>query len=551
MLSASVPRRVGWIAIALILLSVGTASAQTRIITILNADDGETVSDSLTGEVTRLIGNVRLQSDTTLLRANRATITDNRRRALMEGRVRILSGTDTLTADRVSYDATTRIAEATGNVRIGSEDGVLFAPMVTYNARDKRAQFSGDGRLLQDGAELLAPSGTYETERRFAEVDGPLTLRDSASTLTAARGTYDARSRRADVVGTVRLLRDPDRLDADSLVYFRRTERARAFGRVVLDRVGEGADSLRRGLLFGSRLVYDGQNETASMTADSLFALAVFLDRDSTGRVDSTFVRALAFNASREDRGGIRTEVLTAVGTTRLWRDALSAVADSAAFVRTTLPDSLSDAPPRDRLDLFGGALGLDRPAVWASGSQIVGDTLQIQSGALRDSVFATSRAFAAQLDSTLGRVQQLAGERMLGIVVDDALRRLHVWPAAQALAYQATADGLLESAIRVGADSLVFRFDADGEIRETVFFGDEGTVDGERIPGALVRDERLPGFAFDPDRRPVREDLLSGWEAAWLAANPDWQRTLEAPEPPDPARLGTEAEEAGAVESE
>ncbi|MEM1056406.1 MAG: OstA-like protein [Bacteroidota bacterium] len=544
-----------WVLVALLLVGIASApevSAQTRTIEILNADEGETVSDSLTGEVSRLIGNVRLRSDTTSLRAARATITDNRRNALLEGSVRIISGDDTLTADRVTYDASTKQAVATGNVRIGAEGGVLFAPTATYNSRDKRATFEGGGRILQDGAELLAPSGTYETERRFAELDGPLTLRDSVTTLTAERGTYDARSRRADVAGTVRLLREADRLDADSLVYFRRTERARAFGDVVLDRPGTEEDSLRRGLLFGNRLIYDGQAETAAMTAEGRAALAVLLDRDSTGTaVDTTLVRALSFSAARETRDSLSVETLTAVREAHLWRDGLGAMADSVSFVRLSPADSLTDAPSRDRLDLFGGTLGLARPTVWVQGSQLVGDSLRILTGALRDSVFATGNAFAGQLDSTLGRLNQLAGERMLGIVREEALRRLTVWPAAQALYHQATAEGLLDGAVRVGADSLVFRFDAESELREAGVFGN---VDGTRYGPTIVPADRLPGFAFDPDRQPARDNLLTGWEADWLAKHPDWDRpppdtVLGAEASADPARLETEAEEPEAEE--
>ena len=347
-----------WALVALAAIATASAaSAQVRTVEILSADRVEVESDSLTGVVRRLTGNVRLRQDTTTLAAASAVQYVQRGEVVLTGAVRIVAGDDTLTADRVTYDSNTKQALADGRVRIGAEGGALFAPRATYNTRDKRARFEGGGRLEQDGATLEAPSGTYETERRFAEVEGPLTLRDSVSTLTAARGTYDARSRRADVVGSVRLLRQQDRLDADSLVYFRRTERARAFGNVVLDRVE--ADSLRRGLLFGSRLVYDGQDATAAMTAGGGPALAVLLERDSTGATDTTLVRAFAFAASREESAETRQDRLAASGEVRLWRDGIGAVADSASFSRTALADSLSDVPPRDRLDLYGGALGL------------------------------------------------------------------------------------------------------------------------------------------------------------------------------------------------
>lgn len=504
-----------------VLVSAIAPEAQTRTVEILNADRVVVESDSIDGTVRRMTGNVRVRSDTTTLSARSAVEYVGRRELVLTGAVRIISGDDTLTANRVTYDSGTKQAIATGRVRIGAEGAVLFAPEATYNSRDKRATFSGGGRLLQDGAELTAPSGTYDTERRFADVNGPLALKDSVSTLTAARGTYDARSRRADVVGDVLLLREQDRLDADSLVYFRRTERGRAFGRVVLDRLGGDApeDSLRRGLLFGSALIYDGQEETAEMTAGDGLALLVALDRDSTGTTDTTLVQAPRLVASRQRRDSLRVETLAAFGGARLWRDGLGAAADSAIFVRLASDDPAQ--APRDRLDLFEGTGEVARPTVWLDGSQLAGDSLWIVTGALRDSVFARGRAFAGQLDSTLGRVQQLAGQRMLGIVRDDNLRRLHVWPAAEAVYYQASADGLLDGAVRVGADSLVFRFDDAGELREAGVFGNvEGTRYGPSIvPVSLT----LPGFDFSPRQRPRKDALLDGWEAEWLRQRPQW----------------------------
>lgn len=506
------------------LAAIAAPEAQVRTVEILNADQVVVENDSLNGLVRRMTGNVRVRSDTTTLSARSVVEYAARREVILTGGVRIIAGDDTLTADRVTYNSGTKQSVAEGRVRIGAEGGILFAPEATYNSNDKRATFTGGGRLLQDGAELTAPSGTYDTQRRFADVTGPLALRDSASTLTAARGTYDARSRRADVVGDVVLLRERDRLDADSLVYFRRTERGRAFGRVVLDRQGGDApeDSLRRGLLFGSALIYDGQAETAEMTAGDGLALLVTLDRDSTGTVDTTLVQARRLVAARERADDVRVEALTASGGACLWRDGLGAAADSARFVRRSPADSANTT--RDRLDLFGGTGTVDRPTVWLDGSQLVGDSLWIVSGGLRDSVFARGRAFAGQLDSTLGRVQQLAGARMLGIVRDDALRRLHVWPQAEAVYYQATADGLLDGAVRIGADSLVFRFDASGEIREAGVFGN---VDGTRYgPSIVPASLSLPGFTFTPEARPAREDLLAGWEAEWLRRRPEWATT-------------------------
>ena len=603
--------------------------AQVRTIEILGADSGETTIDS-SGTVRRLVGNVRLRQDTTFLSSRTATVYESRGEAVLDGAVRIVSGRDTLTAASVRYDSNTRTAAATGAVRLGDGESVLLAPVVTYDARAEVSAFSGGGTILHRGATLTAPTGTYSSARRVAELDGPLRIRDSTGVLTAARGTYDADVRRADVAGDVRLWRPDARLWADSVVYFRRTERARAYGHAVLERIGEGgadarrptapADSTRRTFLFGDRLLFDGQAETASVRGpdeegaapparpppvdslaaspdsfparpaavdeggavvdDSLSArpaplpalpdsvmadgatppgqarpappprsalasggagrdpLLLVLRADSTGRVDSTLARAPRIDAARVVVGADTLQTLSAAGGVRLWQARLSAVADSVWFLRRPAPpdsaggDSAGGAGGAvDRLGLFGVA----RPSVWASGAQLTGDSLlAVARGGALDSLRVLGAAFGGVVDSTLGRLQQIAGGEMLGRFRDGDLSRLSVWPTAQALYHLATPEGLLSGAEQVSGDSLAFRF-WDGELRElSAHDGIEGTSYGAAIvPGGV----RLPGFAFTPGGAPTRAAVLgAGWEAAWLEANGPPPEALRPPDvPPAP----------------
>ncbi|MDT7856796.1 OstA-like protein [Rubrivirga sp. S365] len=645
------------------LVAAPPAEAQTRRVEILGADYTEASVDSA-GTVRRLVGNVRLRQDTTLLSARQATIYEARGETALDGDVRIVSGRDTLTAEAVRYDSNTKVAAASGAVRLGDGESVLLAPVVTYDSRAEVSAFSGGGTILHRGARLTAPSGTYSSARRVADLDGPLQIEDSTGVLTAARGTYDAGGRRADVAGDVRLRRPDARLWADSVVYFRRTERARAYGHAVVERIGEGgtdaerpvapADSSRRTFLFGERLVFDGQAETASVRGtpeeapgaarpapkaappdslatppgdpappdslgvpsdsaaappvvsgveeappDSLGALApvlpplaappdsasvggveappdslaarlpprpaplaggadpardpllVVLRADSTGRVVSTLARAPRIDAARVVAGADTLQTLAAAGGVRLWQAKLSAVADSVWFLRrpapTAPPDSAGDSASTggavDRLGLFGAA----RPSVWASGAQLTGDSLLAvaRAGAL-DSLRVLGTAFAGSPDSTLGRLQQIAGGQMLGRFEGGDLRLLSVWPTAQALYHRASPEGLLAGADQVSADSLDFRF-RDGELRDlSGYRGVQGTsFPAASVPGGL----RLPGFAFTPGGpdaggAPTRASVLgAGWEAAWLEANGPpaaWLRPPGAPPaPPEPAPPG------------
>ncbi|WP_420454891.1 OstA-like protein [Rubrivirga sp.] len=492
--------------------------AQVRRVEILNADYVEVTTDTA-GVVRRLVGDVRLRQDTTFLRSDRAVYYESRGEVVMDGAVRILSGRDTLTAAAVTYDSNTKTAVASGAVRLGDGESVVLAPTATYDSRAEIAAFTGGGRILHRGAVLTSAEGTYSSARRVAEFAGPVTLEDSSGVLTAARGTYDADVRRADFAGDVRLRRPDAALDADSVVYFRRTERARAYGRVVLQRVGDDgaveraadapADSSRRTLLFGETLLFDGQAETASARGEpGRDPLLLTLRADSTGRVDSTLARAPRIDAARLVVGADTSTVIVMGGGARVWERRLAAVADSARFVRQP-GDSLR--VDLDRLGLFGAR----RPSVWADGSQLTGDSLfaSVRGGAV-DSLRVLGRAFAARLDSTLGRLQQIAGGRMLGLFDDDDLRTLGVGPNAQVVYYRASPDGLLAGAEELSADTLAFRFE-DGELRELAGYrGIQGTTYGATV---VPDDPRLPGFAYTPDA-PTRAALLGdGWEVGWL----------------------------------
>ena len=533
-----------------VLLGAGRpAGAQTRSVEVLAGDVVEVQADS-NGTVRRIVGNVHLRQDTTTFFADAAILYDDRGTAVLDGNVRILSGEDTLTARSVSYDSNTKLAAAEGAVRIGDGESVLFAPRLTYDRQAEVSAFEGGGRILHRGAVLTAPSGTYSSARRFARLAGPVRLEDSTGVLTAARGTYDARVRRADFAGDVRLRRPDARLAADSVVYFRRTERARAYGQVVLERIGEvqtvegrpaaPADSTRRTFLFGAELLYDGQAETAAArgTPDR-DPLLLVLNADATGRVDTTLVRAPAIDAARRVEGADTLQTITAAGGARLWERRLAALADSARFTRRS-PEAGGAV---DGLGLFGAS----RPSVWADGSQLTGDSLHAvaRDGAI-DSLRVLGTAFAARLDSTLGRLQQIAGRQMLALFDGDDVRRLGVWPNAQVIYYTATADGLLSGVYRLSQDSLSFRFEG-GELREISGYGG---LEGEALPPAQAPpDPLLPGVAYRAEGAPTRAGLLApdGWEAVWLEAHgppAEWLRpTVSAPLPGSDATPDTSVE--------
>lgn len=502
-----------------------SAQAQIRLVELINADEVIVESDSVNGTVRRLYGNVVLRQDTVSLRAERATQYEQRGEVFLEGSVRIISGDDTLTARRVTYDSDEKVAEAVGNVRISDGESVLLAPSATYFSRQKLSTFEEGGRLLHEDAELSAPRGHYSTRDKLAEFEGPVELRDSMAVLTSEFGTYDTRAEKAVFSGDVLLIRRGVRVEADSLVHHRRTEVSTASGRVVLERFGseeddpdggDAPDSTRRSILFGASGEHDARNETSRVEGiPTHLPLLVQLRTDSTGATDTTLVRARWFEAIRVDSLADHYSLVTAVGEVRMTGRRLSAAADSARFERIEPADSTS-GPTRDRLSLFG----LERPSVWIEQAQVSGDTLlafAVDESVERMEIYGN--AFAAQLDTTLGRVRQIRGLRMRAVFEQDSLRTLSVWPDAEAIHFRATEDGLLDGADRLTADSLTFRFGSD---RLEEVFGVRNVEGITYGPEIIPEPFRLPGYLFTPELKPDRSGLLpkDGWEALWLHGN-------------------------------
>ncbi|HLT45636.1 MAG TPA: OstA-like protein, partial [Rubricoccaceae bacterium] len=456
--------------------------AQPRLVQLVNADS--VAVDATSGETVRtLVGNVVLRQDTTTLRADRAVQRVEAGLVTLEGDVRIVTGGDTLTARRVVYDANANEAVAEGDVRIADSSAVLLAPTARHHRLTGVSTFDRGGTLYHDDVTLTAPRGVYDDRTEVATVEGGVELRDSTTVLTSRAGVYDARAERADFAGDVRLRQRDTRLWADSLTHFRETERSLARGRVVLERLGDARtagddaappDSARRTLLFGARAEHDERAGTSRVTGTpEVDPLLVQLRTDSTGATDTTLVRARRLDALRRDSlaaDGLEATFtrVVGVGDVRMAQPRLAAVADSAAFERLEpVEDPARGADTlalvQDRLVLYGPP----RPSVWFEGAQVTGDTLVAYAlGESVERLEVTGSAFAAQLDSTLGRVRQLAGRRMLALFRDDTLRVLSVWPTAEAITFRATDDGLLAGADRLSADSLAFHF-RGGELRE------------------------------------------------------------------------------------
>ena len=494
----------------------------------------------------------RLETEGVMLTALRGRYLTDTDEALFRDSVRLVDSTTVLLSRRGRYNTQTTRADFGGNVRLERADGEDTAQLEAdsvvhvreteisraYGGPDQRVRLrQGTARLEADS---LRYDGPRDVARAYAEAGRTVFLRQLDTFLQADSVRHEGGSDQSFAYHNVRIERFGDEEDESAseppVPDFLATGFGAAFSGTA------PADSSQRIILIGEEGVNDEAQQTSRMTGRPLL---ISLRRDSLAApgtpYDSALVRARLLTAQRRDsvRAG-ETEAarflrLVAVEGVQLVDKRLSAVGDSAVLDRLTP----SGEGSTDELRLFGKQGR--RPTGWFDQSEVVGETLRLTArGGEPDSLRIKGRAFAATLDTTVQQVNQLKGPQILGLfgpgeTGENALRRLAVWPRAEAIYFRGEGAELKE-AVKLSADSLAFGFRNDALRSVTGARGIEGTVySAEIIPAPF----RLDGFQFDPARRPTREALLRR-EA--LPLLPPVQPPAAQPSAPDSLQLAPEA---------
>jgi hypothetical protein len=366
--------------------------------------------------------------------------------------------------------------------------------------------------------DVVAPTGRHFPREKRARFEKGLTMMDSTSTVTSKRGTYWSDEKRAELDGTVVLDADRTHLEADSLTYFRETEVSIARGNVFIERIGgeEGAesDSTIRTLLFGQYAYNDDQAGRSQVEGQPLL---VQLRQDSTSaEVDTLMIRALMLESVQQDS----VQRLIAVDSVQIWKADFAALADSVVYERiegtldtlqaeaviaiSSTSDSVTTDTTAMRYEetrLFGS------PVAWVEESQVSGDSIRvIGRGGEVDSLFVRRNAFVAQRDTVLDRIQQLKGQHLVGVFLEDSTRIFTLGPNAEVIFFQRDDNDEPDGGLRASGDKAVFYI--QGDQPERIAFSQD--IEGTMYPEAqLPSPFRLDGFRWEPERRPTSSDLV------------------------------------------
>lgn len=254
--------------IALVFHSAFEANAQQdsipqkkdqKEVEILNSDilKFKTFEDGTS--VRKLIGNVELKQDNTLMFCDSAYLYKESNTLDAFGNVKI-NESDSLFAysDFLKYNGNTKVAKLIQNARMEDEDMTLYSDTLYYNTKEKMGFYLHFGKLITDSSVLTSNIGYYFSNTKMAEfkdsvvvIDpdyriesdtlhyhtktkiayffGPTTIYSDSTIIECILGIYDTENDLAEFGENTIIYNPPQTLFADSIYYDKNAGHTQAF----------------------------------------------------------------------------------------------------------------------------------------------------------------------------------------------------------------------------------------------------------------------------------------------------------------------------------
>jgi len=367
-----------------------------------------------------------------------------------------------------------------GNVKIIEKEDTIWTDKLRYH-KDTKVGFAEGNVLMTDGTvQLRSPTATHYSEEDLTRFEDGVEYRDSTTVLLAEKAVYRSESNEAEFRRNVLLKQDGLTMQADSLAYFREDELSRAWGRILVTRI----DSLDTAIthILADSLFRDAARDSIAVSG---YARLVTIDADAA---DTVYVSARSIVLQKDDQMSATDSVVVSSTTYEITGDSLKTYKGSNGF----------------RVSEIRG-----NPIAWVEKSQIVATFLRLVAGEKADSLFGESEVFVATMDSVTARVNQLKGEKLKVMIVQDSVRTIEVEDNAEAVLFFQQEEGGETVGYRGSGDGI--RIDVSSDSTRVGFYeGVEGTYYAGHLLDQLLN---LAGYIYEPDSRPSRLDIaLSFW---------------------------------------
>jgi len=414
--------------------------------------------------------------------------------AYMQKKVTLTNGKSTLTTEDLEYDLNAKIGTYRNGGRLVNGTSVLTSKEGVYYDDLKDVFFRKNVVLVDPKYTLHADSLLYNTITELATFIGPTRIIDSAKReIITSEGFYDTKNKIAQFGKRPTIKDGKTLLKADNIYTDEASGISRAVGSAVYIDSAEGVSIIageltsneNTNLMIASKkplMIIKQDQDSIYVTADTILSGLIRRDDTINIRQSSDTLKDTTVINNATDTGSSR--YIKAFHHVRIFSDSLQAVSDSLFYSGV---DSI--------FRLFYD------PIVWASESQITGDTIYLfTKNKQADRLYVFEHGMVVN-NTGPNLYNQIQGNTLNGYFVDGAIDHLRAKGNAESIYYVMDEDSAYIGVNRSTADIIDMRFQ-NKELNKVVFIND---VKGTTTPISLVNygEMRLRNFKWHEDRRP------------------------------------------------
>lgn len=460
------------------------------------------------GGVERLLGNVEMKHQNSLIFCDSAYFYRTENRAQLFGRVRIQDTEDpiTTTSTYAEYDGNTKVAKLRNNVVFTNQETTLYTDYLDYNRETNVATYFNEGRVVDSTNVLTSERGVYEVNLERITFRQNVVLVNPDYTMKTNNLIYLTIPKTSETKGLTNIVSTEGyKLDAqDGSFYDTQRKQFRFFDGIV--ETEESRIKAQELFYDEAKAYYEGKDDVRVLNKERQVEVygdygKYWEDRKYSVVHGNALVRKYfekdtlfmtADTLISQDSEADTAKYLLAFNSIQLTKTDLAGIADSLVY-------NYADSSIR----LF------QDPVMWNQKSQISADSMvfYIVNEEL-DRVFMKDKAFAIMSD-TLQNFNQMKGREMTGYFLEGQMEKLWIDGNGESLYFALEADTLTQGINRILSANIKLTFE-EGAIRKANF---GIRPDGKFTPVQKIDEKisRLEGFNWRIEEKPDRE-AIDAW---------------------------------------
>jgi len=472
---------------------------------ILGANNFEFIKTN-GSNISKLIGNVRLKEQNTLMYCDSALIYEseniveafsnvrinhndsvtitgnflhydgNTKRALINGKVLMVDQSMSLSTEQLDYDLANRYGYYANGGNITSKENKLHSRVGYYYARSNEFFFKDKVVLTNPEYTMHSDTLLYNTLTKTAYFFGSTQIESKQDKILCENGWYNTQTDQSQFSKNAVIFTDKKMLQADSMWYDRKQQLGKAYRRIHV------YDSAQKVHLFGDKGISNGRTKITYVNGNST-AVKVMDKNDSLFLYSDTLMVT--------EKLGKQKQLLKAFHQVKIFKTDLQAVCDSLVYVQSDSVIQMYHAP-----------------IMWNGVNQIFSDTIlfYVNNGKL-DSFDLMSNAMIISKEKG-AHYNQIKGKDMKGRMDSSNLNEIKVFGNGQSIFY-AKEDSVNYIGVNViDCSEMTFNF-LKGQLDKAKFIT---SPDATLYPVDELKPEelRLKGFKWYEGRRPKRSDQIN-----------------------------------------